>query len=257
MPIRKPILIAAIAGCALSLPAVAEEKKDLIPGEFTGGVALTSDYRFRGVSQTDKNPAVQGNMTYAIDTGFHDTSVYGGFWGSNVDFNDGDKAHVEIDWLFGLRGTIGDTGLSWDLGGVYYWYPGADKADGQHLNYDLWEIALQLGYEVSDMVSLSAKYYYSPDFFGGTGKANYITGGVTVTPPIKLHDELSLALFANLGFQNIEDTKDYTDWNLGASLTYKAVTFSVAYVDTNLTQGDLGGVKLADAGVLFTVSAAF
>lgn len=257
MPTTRPIIIAAVAACTAGLPALADQHKDLLPGEITGSVALTSDYRFRGISQTDKTPAIQGGLEYSVDTGFQGTSVYAGFWGSNVDFNDGDEAQVEIDWMFGLRGDIGDTGLSWDLGGVYYWYPGAAKAGGEHLNYDLWEVVLQLGYEASDIVSLSAAYYYSPDFFGGTGRSHYITGGVEVTPPIKLHDDLGLSLFANLGFQNVEDTKDYVDWNLGVALSYKMLTFSLAYVDTNLTQADLGGTKLSDAAVVFTVSAEF
>lgn len=257
MSTKKPLILAALAASTLSVPALADDKESLIPGEFTGSVALTSDYRFRGVSQSDKTPAVQGSLTYAIDTGFHDTSAYAGFWGSNVDFNDGDKAQVEIDIPFGFRGKIGDTGLTWDLGAIYYWYPGADKSGGEHLNYDLWEAALQLNYAVNDIVSIGGKYYYSPDFFGATGTAHYITGGVTITPPIKLHDDLALSLFANIGHQSIADTKDYSDWNLGAGLTYKALTFSIAYVDSTLSQGDLGGTKLADAGVVFTLSAAF
>ena len=255
MSTRKSLIIAAVAACTFAVPALAEEQESLIPGEVTGTVALTSDYRFRGVSQTDKTAAVQASLTYAVETGFHDTSVYAGFWGSNVDFNDGDEAQVEIDWLFGVRGKIGE--VSWDLGGVYYAYPGASKAGGEHLNYDLWEAALQLGYDVSDIVSLAGKYYYSPDFFGATGTAHYIMGGITVKPPIKLHDDLSLSLFANLGYQTIEDTKDYADWNLGVALGYKALTFSIAYVDSSLSQAELGGSKLADAAVLFTVSAAF
>ena len=54
-----------------------------------------------------------------------------------------------------------------------------------------------------------------------------------------------------------QDAKDYADWNLGVALGYKALTFSIAYVDSSLSQAELGGSKLADAAVLFTVSAAF
>lgn len=235
--------------------AEAEDTDDWFPGTIAGTVALTSDYMFRGISQTDNNPAVQGSLEYSYDTGFYGITPYLGFWGSNVDFNDGDEATVEIDALFGLRGDLLDTGVSWDVGGIYYAYPGAGRIDGEASNYDYWEIPVKLTYSpIEDLLSVGAAYYYSPDYFGGTGDANYINGNFTVTPPVPYVD---LALFAGLGFQNIEDAKDYVDWTLGGKVTFKGVDFTVAYTDTNLTQSDLGGNKLSDARVIFTVGAAF
>ncbi|MBK8209752.1 MAG: hypothetical protein IPK78_06995 [Rhodospirillales bacterium] len=235
--------------------AAAAEEDDIIPGTIAGTVALTSDYMFRGISQTDNNPAVQGSLEYSLDTGFHGITPYIGFWGSNVDFNDDDNATVEVDTLFGLRGPLLDTGVSWDLGGIYYAYPGASRSGGTATNYDYWEIPVKLTYSpIEDLVSVGAAYYYSPDFFGGTGKANYVNGNVTVTPPVPYVD---LALFGGVGFQNIEDSKDYVDWTLGGKVTFKGVDFTIAYTDTNLTQSDLGGNKLSDARVIFTVGAAF
>ena len=235
--------------------AQAEETDDWFPGTIAGTVALTSDYMFRGISQTDNNPAVQGSLEYSYDTGFHGITPYLGFWGSNVDFNDGDNATVEVDTLFGFRGDLLDTGVSWDLGGIYYAYPGAGRLDGESSNYNYWEIPVKLTYSpIKDLVSVGAAYYYSPDFFGGTGHAHYINGNVKVTPPVPYVD---LALFAGAGHQNIEDSKDYTDWTLGGTVTFKGVDFTIAYTDTNLTQADLGGNKLSDARVIFTVGAAF
>jgi len=258
----KKLLLAASLGLATvaftAAPVFAEEQEDedLIPGEITGSVALTSDYSFRGISQTDKGPALQGSLEYAIDTGIAGTTAYAGFWGSNVDFNDGDEANLEIDVLFGLRGSIGDTGLGWNLGGAYYSYPGANKANGEHLNYDYWEIVTGLTYEVNDIVALSGSYFYAPDFFGATGKAHYFNGGVTVTPPIDIKP-FGLSFYGNVGRQLIEDAQDYTDWTIGAALSYKFLKFTLAYVDTDITQADLGGNRLANGRVIATLSATF
>lgn len=256
---KKSLAFAAtLAALAWSDQAFAQEKEDsLIPGGFSGSVGLFSDYRFRGISQTDKDASLQGSLEYAVDSGILGITPYAGFWGSNVDFNDGDEAHVEVDFLFGLRGPIGDTGLSYDIGGIYYAYPGADKVGGDHLNYDYWEAAFGLGFEPLDMVAFNAGYYYSPDFFGSTGKAHYFTGGVTVTPPIEIHKDIGFSVFGNVGRQLVEDTKDYTDWNLGVGMSYKALEFTVSYVDTDLTQADLGGTALASSGLVFGLNASF
>jgi uncharacterized protein (TIGR02001 family) len=247
-----PTAVALLAAVATAPALAQDDESDPIPGTIAGSVALTSDYIFRGISQTDNNPAIQGSLEYSYDTGYGITP-YIGFWGSNVDFNDGDKATVEIDTLFGIRGEIEDTGLSWNLGGIYYAYPGASKSGGQALNYDYWEIPVSLSYSV-DIVTLTGSYFYSPDFFGATGHAHYVNGKVEVAPEVPYVD---LSLFAALGYQNIEDAKDYTDWTLGGTVTFKGVDFTVAYTDTNLTQSDLGGNKLADGRVIFTVGASF
>jgi uncharacterized protein (TIGR02001 family) len=252
----------ALAQTATETPATpttetpaADSSDDWFPGTIAGTVALTSDYMFRGISQTDNGPAVQGSLEYSYNTEIYNITPYLGFWGSNVDFNDGDNATVEIDTLFGFRGDLLDTGVKWDLGGVYYAYPGAGRIDGESSNYNYWEIPVKLTYSpVEDLVAVGAAYYYSPDFFAGTGHAHYVNGNLTVTPPVPYVD---LALFGGVGFQNIEDAKDYVDWTLGGKVTFKGVDFTIAYTDTNLTQGDLGGNKLSDARVIFTVGAAF
>ena len=157
MSVKKLLLPLALAVATAAGPAVAadeEEPGSWLPGEFSGSVALTSNYMFRGISQTDNEPAIQGSINYTVDTGLLGTSVYGGVWGSNVDFKDGDQATVELDWSFGLTGEIGDTGIGWTLGGIYYNYPGARGS----LNYDYWEINPALTYEPLDWVKLRHRY---------------------------------------------------------------------------------------------------
>src|SRR3990170_445709 len=92
-------LVAAALGVA---PALAQEKKQLLPGNFAANVGLFSDYTFRGISQTRERPAIQGGLDWSMDTGFKDVGVYLGAWGSNVKFSDGGEATAEFDWYGGL-----------------------------------------------------------------------------------------------------------------------------------------------------------
>ena len=92
----KKILIAA-AMVTVTVPALAE---------ISGNVALTTDYRFRGISQTDRNPAVQGGFDWSHDSGF-----YLGTWGSNVDF----AGSLELDYYGGYANNINDN-LAYDVG---------------------------------------------------------------------------------------------------------------------------------------------
>lgn len=239
--------------------AVAQEKmeKSPIPGTFSANVALTSEYLFRGLSQTDDAPALQGGLDYEVEIA-KPVSLYLGLWGSNVDFSNSeggstDGASIEIDWYGGFRGSIGDTGLSWDLGAIYYSYPGANSS----FNYDFWEIAASLGYDFG-VASVTGSVNYSPDFYGSSGNAWYPKVAVDVpVPGIK-----GLSISAYVAKQFVENEaayaidKDYLEWNL--AVTYNVVGWfdlSIAYADTNLDPGT------ADDGqteaVIFTVSKSF
>ena len=78
-----------------------------------GNITLTSDYVFRGVSQTDENPAVQGGFDVSGDL------LYAGVWGSNANYGD---ASGEFDVYVGLTKDLGS--MSVDIGAVHYDYPG-------------------------------------------------------------------------------------------------------------------------------------
>ena len=95
---KKTVL--AITLAALTLPALAQDKKAPEP-EFTisGNFGLFSDYRFRGVSQTDKKPAAQGGFDLA-----HKSGIYVGTWTSNVSQWTATGASQEIDLYGGFKG---------------------------------------------------------------------------------------------------------------------------------------------------------
>ncbi|GEM_PF-2991712 len=75
-----------------------------------GGVNFTTDYVWRGYTQTDANPAVQGYITAKYGSGLSAT-----LWGSNVDFDDGDQAHIEVDTTIAYAFDLGPGSMT--LGG--------------------------------------------------------------------------------------------------------------------------------------------
>lgn len=219
---------------ALSAVAVAEEASPI-----TGNVAFTSDYMFRGISQTDSGPAIQGGLNFAHDSGFH-----ANLWGSNVNFVDGDEASIEIDYTLGFGRTSGAIG--WDVSLAYYTYPGAASV----LDYDYYELILTGSYDFGP-AKLSGGIWHSPDFFGGEDKATYFMVGVDVPLPA------NLALNAHLGRQNLDLGKDYMEWKVGVAATVMGLGMELAYWDTDLKKAECGNTDWCEGRAVFTVSKSF
>lgn len=237
-----------VAVVGATLPAQAEDMK--FPGTFSANAGLVTEYRFRGLDQSDKNPAIQGGIDWSIDTGVGGTSVYLGTWGSNIDFNDGADASAEIDYYGGVSGSFMNVG--WDVGFTYYSYPGAASSR----NYDLYEFALGLSYDIMDGLSVGGKYAFSPDFFAGSGTGHWMEASVSYAVPVKFLAGISLD--ASIGRQLIEKNAtfaqpDYTTWSIGASLGItENVSIGVTYVDTNIQNS-----RLADESVIGSLTASF
>lgn len=263
MVFRKLGLI-ALAGCLLASPlAVADDKKDDgIPGEFTFNLALTSDYIFRGISQTDSGPAIQGTVDYAYM--FRDEiGIYAGLFGSNVDFDETsgagvNRASMELDLYAGLKGTI--SGVTWQLGYIYYAYPSAHPSSD--FGYDYQEIVAKLGYDF-DFMAITGGVNYAWDYFSETGQGVYLSADVTVPLPFLPYDMKALG---HIGHQSIENNArfgapDYTDWLLGLSATIKGFTVTAAYTDTNISKGECfpgtGLTNTCKARGVLTVSKTF
>ena len=119
---RKTILALSVAA-ALGAPLLANAQSKPEPDhKFTGNITLISDYRFRGISQTFGEPALQGGFDYAHSSGF-----YLGNWNSNISETAGfPNGNLEMDFFGGWKKSWGDWGL--DLGFIYYYYPGSDAA---------------------------------------------------------------------------------------------------------------------------------
>lgn len=161
-------------------------------------VAVTSDYVFRGFSQTDEEPALQGGVDLTFESGF-----YAGAWASNVDF--GDDTDAEVDLYGGYRTEAG--GFALDFGVIGYLYVNApDLTD----DYDYVEFKAAASRAVGP-VTLGGAVYYSPDFFGADEEATYVEANAAFTPAPKW------TVNAAVGYQYLDVNEDYGTWNAGVA----------------------------------------
>jgi uncharacterized protein (TIGR02001 family) len=217
-------------------------------GEISGNVTIATDYRFRGISQTDRDPTIQGGFDYA-----HESGLYAGIWASNIAF----AGSIEMDYYGGYAGNINDN-IGFDVGVIYYDYPSDNQPSGAN-DLEFWEVYGGLSGDVGP-VSLSGKLSYSPDYYGETGDGLYTDLGASYGLP------RDFTLSAHFGYQYIEDGafKDeaffssnedsYTDWSIGVSKSWMGVDFDLSYIDTNLGSSDLWDTKNGDDTVVFSVS---
>lgn len=232
-----PIIVAGVLaiGTVLAAPAMAADEKDIfdgIPGTFNGSVAVTNDYVYRGASQTDEHPALQGSIGWSneLTLGGQKTTLALGVWGSNVDFNDGDKASVELDYTAGLSTEVGGVGVA--VGYIFYSYPGV----GSSFNYNFHEGNFYLSKDFG-VAAAKAGINWSPNFFGGIDDAYYWDFGVDVPLPAKFK------VSGHLGVQQFERTgvDDYIDWFLRVSRPVKGLDLSATYYDTDIEDGGFCG----------------
>jgi uncharacterized protein (TIGR02001 family) len=220
---------------APSAPAAAPGAKF----DFAFGLAGTSDYVSRGITQTDSRPAIQGYVEPSYGIG------YVNIWSSNVDFGSGFRG-TEIDVAGGLRPKFGD--LSLNFGWVHYFYAPESVSPAYG------EIFAKADYKVTDKFIVGARVWFAPDF-SQTGK--------TATFPVVgakylLTDKLSV--YAGIGYQFFEDPHAFEDlaWTAGASYVWKSLTFDVRYWDTNLSSSECvvrsGFSDGCDARVVGTIS---
>ena len=204
--------------------------------ETTGSVTVVSDYLFRGVSQTDGKPALQGGVEWAHDSGF-----YVGTWGSSISWlADADpevSSQVELDGFLGYAGTFGESDFGYDVGANYYWYPG-DYPPG-FTDPDTLELYFGLTWKI-----VSAKYWYSTtDLFGipdSDGSTN-----LDLAVNWEFADGWTLSPAVGRQWVSGYSDLDYTFWKVGISKAFESgFSVSAAYNDTNI-EGLDGTVTLA------------
>lgn len=198
--------------------------------EVSGNVAISSDYRFRGISQTDTNPAISGGFDVAAESG-----LYAGTWMSSVDFSDAGTS-TEWDLYAGYGGDINED-LSYDVNVFYFLYP-SDKSDPD-LDYIEWGASLSYGDGTVGLV-------YSDDFFGETGTYFYPYADYSFALPneVSLDFHLGLNMFEDSDGEFVAadgDTEDqYLDWSIGVSKSMFGLDWSLSYVDTDLDDKFIG-----------------
>ncbi|NIA02806.1 MAG: hypothetical protein GWO88_01155 [Planctomycetia bacterium] len=237
---NKKIVSIAVAGLLASSVTMQSASADV---SFSGNVTLATDYLFRGISQTDGGPAIQGGFDLALTNG-----LYAGIWASNLDF--GDDADIEIDYYAGFGGAFTDN-FGYDLGLLYYSYPSSDAAsDG---DYDFAEVYGSLAYDFG-VVSTTVGLNYSNDFFAASGNSTYLY--INVDVPLQ-HD---FALAFGFGGQSIDDNAtvgipNYNVWTIGASKSAGGFDFALNYSDTDMNEDEcFGGSDICSDAVVFSVS---
>ena len=221
------------AAAALATPALAAAQSS--PHSLSGNVGFFSEYLFRGLKQTDGKPALQGGFDYAHASGF-----YAGTWASNVSWlNDSPavtgytSSSLEWDFYGGYRGSAGDFG--YDVGLLYYWYPGrvapgfieADTLEGYGAVSWKWltaKLNISLGDETFGVPNSDGTYYLD------------LAANFPVTDKLALQAHYGVQEFkgSTAGVEN-DTNASYKDWKLG--LTYalpQSFTVGAYYSDTDM-----------------------
>ena len=223
---RHRVLTAAVL-LALSAPAFAQD--EVVEEEespFSFNIGVVSDYAFRGVSQTNEGPALQGGADYNHSSGFHV-----GAWASNVDFVEGDGANIELDTYVGWGTDLNDL-VSFDATLIRYTYISESA-------YDYNELLVKLG--VTDYLSFLLGY--SNDVFGSDETGIYYQAAGSY--PLSWGD---LSVNGSVSHYDLDDAlgDSYNDISLGFSKPFGPMNVAVTYVhasdDENLW-GDNGGTR--------------
>lgn len=221
---------ASAADLAAPEPAVVAEVPSMIDVAF--GVAGVTDYRFRGITNSKKDPAIQGYAELQIADW-----VYAGVWGSSVNFpRPLSDPSMEIDFYGGIRHSFDF--FSIDIGGLYYYYPGEAKFARET---DYWELYAKPAVSFGDFGSITGNIYWTSDFVNLGNDALYLSVIPKVNVPLAAFPDLSFYVSGELGKQwfdksRLANPRDYVTWNIGAGVTYKAMTLDVRYSDTDLNK---------------------
>lgn len=252
---RAPLiaLSAALASPALAQPS--NETTDVAAEEapaltITGGVTGVSQYRFRGISLSDEDIAIQGTINLN-----HESGVYIGAWASSIDgFGELGGSNVELDLYGGYKAQLGGNAVL-DVGLLYYAYPGSTGGD-----FEFFEPYANITAPIGPATAkVGVAYAWDQDAL--TDNSNiYIFGDLSGAIP-----NTPVTLKAHLGYSKgdtpLSPSGEYLDWLVGADFTYRNLTLGIAYVDTDLDAAEaaLGGATkdIVDAAVVVSLTASF
>jgi len=246
---------AAVLSAGMLFGAASAQAAD--PVTTAGGVAFTSDYLFRGVSQSSNNAAVQGALTVN-----HESGVYFTAWGSSIASYAGG---LELDTLLGYAGKAGDVG--YDVGVMRYNYPGlndntsgvVDK-NGNSVDADYNEI-----YASVSFMGAKLGLNYSPDYYLESDKFVYVfadyatevSQGFGVVAHVgfnKFDDESMMSQGLALLPGNNDDS--YVDYKLGVTKSALGLGFELAYIGSDIDDDVCGG-NLCEGRAVLTASKSF
>jgi len=226
-------LMALAVLAATAAPSIASAQA-AAASPLTGNMTLATDYRFRGISQSYKLPAVQGGIDWS-----HASGLYLGNWNSSISGNQyPNGAGLEMDFYGGYKFAL-TPDLTLDAGGIYYYYPGAYWNGFLPTQPKFDNFELYLG---ASMGPFSGKIYLAvTDFFG----LDTTTGGKSSSGSYYLDLNYAteimpkLTLGAHLGYQNVRNYSSgpndlsYFDYKLGVTYDWTGWMLGAAIVGTN------------------------
>jgi uncharacterized protein (TIGR02001 family) len=188
--------------------------------DFTWNLSLTTDYVFRGVTQSNYKPALQGGLDYS----FGDSGFYVGAWGSNIDFADPDGPDIELDTFAGWNHDLSEQ-WNLDLSLVHYSYFGERDGYG---SADYTEAFAKVSWK--EMLTFTAAY--APDYSNLDYSSLYfnVAGSWDIGKDFSVNAAVGHSDFS-------EGNGSYTDWNLGLSRQFGPVNAAINYYDTSLEGG--------------------
>ena len=234
----KILIQSILCFCLFSMSAFAEHSNPL-----SANMAFSSDYMYRGQSQTGNLPAISGGLDYELGP------WYAGVWASSVDF--GNNVTSEVDFYTGYTGSVGK--VSYDAGLLYYLYPG--QPEGSDFNF--LEGSVGFGYDLTEKISLGVTGRYTPDWQGSTGRGVNVEGDVTVDIGG------GLALVALAGKQTVEETNswgtpDWTYYQVGVTKSWGPLDVSASWVDSNLSVSEcFSGSNICEGRALLSISSSW
>lgn len=221
----------------LALPASAE---------FSATITGVTDYDFRGVTQSAEDPALQGSIDFE-----HESGIYAGIWGSQIDFGDCCDEDIELDYYAGYYGELRE-GFEYDLGFIFYDYPGTDTdlSYGEFYVGGIWN-------------QFDAKLYYTDDFFAIGESAYYLEGNYNFELPqefgLRLHLGYTDGDALDSDFADDTGLESYVDYSVTLSRSFGRLDAALMYVDTDLS-GDfeVKSDEFANDGrIIFSLSTTF
>jgi uncharacterized protein (TIGR02001 family) len=237
---------AAVALAAIGCPAFANGSiKDAAAPEgrtfsWSFNIGATTDYVFRGYSQSAEDPVIQGG----IDVGYG--ILYAGIWGSGLDFgtnlNGTDVADIEVDYYVGIKPVWGP--VTFDLGVIYYTYPGANDggaAVGEVPEADYVEIKLGASGQLIPKLTTGLTVFYSPEYTNEQGEVWTVEGALAYElPKIGVFTPTLGGVIGGVfgdatdGFFSGNGDDEYMYWNVGVALAVDKLTLDFRYWDTNI-----------------------
>lgn len=193
--------------------------------QLSGTVTAVSDYSFRAISLTNSDPALQGSIDWAHDSGF-----YAGAWASNIDYGPGVDGDIELDLYLGFAGGAED-GIGWDVGIVYYSYLGADDPNAYP------EAWVGLTYAM-----FKFKQWYTNDYVGADLESYYTEANASFELPAAFGLNLHAGYNYGEAFKTAGNS-EYIDYSVGVAYTLGNFKLELKYVDTNLDSNDSFFVK--------------